>query len=835
MEPKDFDKLLAKPNLGEYERSVLRQLREQKALELAPKPYQLGSYGADGEWIPSAPPLKAPLAQTSMLGKLRQRLRTKLLKVKQFIVNWALAGVHIQGATFGVNSITLSPAGVGDLARWTTSQAAAQLGDLGMDITTGRPSCFVNGAAQPVSNLLDLSRYGPFYHHPDFVQAGDIVRVFTASVTGASNANPAVITAASTAGLQNADVVLITGVTGNTAVNGLWQISALTGTTFTLPIAGNGAYGGGGTITAAQLDVSLAYNRMFANTQPGQDSSKFALIGGTVVQDDVFHTASRLIDLKVTTNIVTGFIWGSTSINWQWPSTIGMNGVHVRVQGPGSAGVITLKDPAATHVQKWIISSFHGACELRGFTFTGDPTLNNTTADTDSVITVSGFWTTTIEHNQFYGILGTNNILAATGNTGGNIWTENHFSSCGLNNAGGDQTKGIWQISGSEGGTLIARNVFLTGQIPGYAPGGKATGTSPAIALAEEESAGTPTGTGYIFEQNFFADPYSAAIAMQPIAVGSKIGHVTVRHCYFFQNTTNATGNGCINTAGSNQVISLNVEHCLFNLNNGTANPAINVPSATNMTLFHMRDCEVDLNFHVTVAATQEIVIDACTGGVYVLSGVSNLCDHCFIIGTNPGADTISGVANVGIKLLGLPTTKINGCNLSANSALLSIGANVGRVFVEELVVSPLVGASSSLDVSIAKPLLLKERFQGNYSTYMTDSGAGFSVNQLIMIAATGPTVKTATTAAVAQDIVGIAGATVAGNGYGPVLDLNQHGLTVINDGVGALTAGTKIAPSTTTAGRVVAAAAATNSIGVVETNIAAAAGSTGTIYANAA
>lgn len=48
-------------------------------------------------------------------------------------------------------SITLSPAGVGDVIRWLASKAAVALGDIGMDTTTGRPSAFVHGAAHALS------------------------------------------------------------------------------------------------------------------------------------------------------------------------------------------------------------------------------------------------------------------------------------------------------------------------------------------------------------------------------------------------------------------------------------------------------------------------------------------------------------------------------------------------------------------------------------------------------------------------------------------------------------------------------------------------------------
>ena len=69
----------------------------------------------------------------------------------------------------------------------------------------------------------------------------------TAGVESATNASPIVV--GSTAhGLTVGQVVLISGVTGNTAANGTFVIAAVTTDTFTLTgSTGNGAYAGGGT------------------------------------------------------------------------------------------------------------------------------------------------------------------------------------------------------------------------------------------------------------------------------------------------------------------------------------------------------------------------------------------------------------------------------------------------------------------------------------------------------------------------------------------------------------------------------------------------------------
>lgn len=73
------------------------------------------------------------------------------------------------------------------------------------------------------------------------------------TVSNATNATPIVVTTG-THSLADYDIVNISGVGGNTAANGTWQIRVLSGTTFSLyqigtstAVAGNGAYTTGGT------------------------------------------------------------------------------------------------------------------------------------------------------------------------------------------------------------------------------------------------------------------------------------------------------------------------------------------------------------------------------------------------------------------------------------------------------------------------------------------------------------------------------------------------------------------------------------------------------------
>lgn len=72
------------------------------------------------------------------------------------------------------------------------------------------------------------------------------------NITGATNANPIVITSVAH-GLTSGSVVRIASVGGNTAANGLWIVTVLTADTFSIAVAGNGGYISGGTWKTAGL------------------------------------------------------------------------------------------------------------------------------------------------------------------------------------------------------------------------------------------------------------------------------------------------------------------------------------------------------------------------------------------------------------------------------------------------------------------------------------------------------------------------------------------------------------------------------------------------------
>jgi hypothetical protein len=87
-------------------------------------------------------------------------------------------------------------------------------------------------------------------------------------ITGATNANPIVITSANH-GLISTQSVTISGVLGNLAANGTFVITKIDANTFSIPVAGSGAYTSGGTwvLSEGQVgnDIQFQMNSIFTS------------------------------------------------------------------------------------------------------------------------------------------------------------------------------------------------------------------------------------------------------------------------------------------------------------------------------------------------------------------------------------------------------------------------------------------------------------------------------------------------------------------------------------------------------------------------------------------
>lgn len=106
------------------------------------------------------------------------------------------------------------------------------------------------------------------------------------AVTAATNASPSVITTA-THGLTTGMRVAIVGALGNTAINGVWGVTVLSATTFSLVdldtgavVAGNGTWTSGGRVIRLDVDEFLSdvpSGDRAGGTSPNLASKTFSL------------------------------------------------------------------------------------------------------------------------------------------------------------------------------------------------------------------------------------------------------------------------------------------------------------------------------------------------------------------------------------------------------------------------------------------------------------------------------------------------------------------------------------------------------------------------------
>lgn len=134
--------------------------------------------------------------------------------------------------------------------------------------------------------------------------ASDLTRRVDVSdtVTGATNATPIVITTAAANGLVAGDQVVVAGVTGNTAANGTFVITAVTSSSFELDgSVGNGAYGGGGTLfSPQQLNMNASFG--FDN-----ETNRVTASAATRVCDTPLKVVTRKLTLIGTLAALLGF------------------------------------------------------------------------------------------------------------------------------------------------------------------------------------------------------------------------------------------------------------------------------------------------------------------------------------------------------------------------------------------------------------------------------------------------------------------------------------------------------------------------------------------------
>jgi hypothetical protein len=111
----------------------------------------------------------------------------------------------------------------------------------------------LNNPVATVSPGLGWSRTQQFTQTGLFNSEGTVLvpANLSGTITNATNANPIVFTTSAAHNLVNGDTVTTIGILGNTAANTTGIATVIDTVTFSLPIAGNGAYTSGGTFTTA--------------------------------------------------------------------------------------------------------------------------------------------------------------------------------------------------------------------------------------------------------------------------------------------------------------------------------------------------------------------------------------------------------------------------------------------------------------------------------------------------------------------------------------------------------------------------------------------------------
>lgn len=126
--------------------------------------------------------------------------------------------------------------------------------------------------------------------------AGSAVQMLL--ISGATNATPIVITVAANSGLKTGDRIAIAGITGNTGANGIWEVEAVTATTFKLlGSVGNGTYGG--TPRCAQV---------FDQTPTMRGHSAVLQMGGNLVGTVTLTAYASLAEFTANDNSLGGFV-----------------------------------------------------------------------------------------------------------------------------------------------------------------------------------------------------------------------------------------------------------------------------------------------------------------------------------------------------------------------------------------------------------------------------------------------------------------------------------------------------------------------------------------------
>lgn len=124
--------------------------------------------------------------------------------------------------------------------------------------------------ANGIDGILNFFKSAKIYYIlPELNQNIYQINTTSRAITGATNANPIVITTNGNHALLNGQYVQHQNVLGNTAANGSFQITYISATQYSIPVAGNGVYTSGGNINAIYWKSDIqSQARTFVASRP---------------------------------------------------------------------------------------------------------------------------------------------------------------------------------------------------------------------------------------------------------------------------------------------------------------------------------------------------------------------------------------------------------------------------------------------------------------------------------------------------------------------------------------------------------------------------------------
>lgn len=148
---------------------------------------------------------------------------------------------------------------------------------------------------------------------------------YSISNTTGAGVSPIVVTTTTTNALFTGQQVNISGVTGNFAANGIYQITVTSGSTFSLnSTTGNGSYTGGGTVNTTPFAWTTNFTEGVNVLATGSDGYTAAQVS-TTVTGDAFFTAQNTNPFTSTATSLNV----TTASNYQTTIAAGSNGASL--------------------------------------------------------------------------------------------------------------------------------------------------------------------------------------------------------------------------------------------------------------------------------------------------------------------------------------------------------------------------------------------------------------------------------------------------------------------------------------------------------------------------